>query len=325
MEGQEEVQAVLSDHQQSQMMIIKGKRTKRQRPMSPFGLAVTSSSSSACGGGHGGEEYGNSFTSASYESTEEEEDMANCLILLAQGCDVVPKQQTSPVHEATGVSGHVSKAGFYVYECKTCNRTFPSFQALGGHRASHKKPKSVAAAMADQEKKPAPIHFTTSASMDQEVEDSKQFVKKSSPPPPPPPPPSSQPAVPIQIKGFQSNNKAKIHECSICGSEFSSGQALGGHMRRHRAIVANNNTTTQVVGIGAAIDNNSTRSKQERSNILALDLNLPAPEDHDHHHHHHHHHQQHQIHHQRDSKFQFVPTQQTSLVFNAPALVDCHY
>ncbi|KAK7345654.1 hypothetical protein VNO77_16262 [Canavalia gladiata] len=27
------------------------------------------------------------------------------------------------------------------FECKTCNRKFSSFQALGGHRASHKKPK----------------------------------------------------------------------------------------------------------------------------------------------------------------------------------------
>ncbi|CAL9096702.1 unnamed protein product [Musa textilis] len=28
-----------------------------------------------------------------------------------------------------------------VFECRTCNRQFPSFQALGGHRASHKKPR----------------------------------------------------------------------------------------------------------------------------------------------------------------------------------------
>jgi C2H2-type zinc finger len=30
-----------------------------------------------------------------------------------------------------------------VFECKTCNKQFSSFQALGGHRASHKKPRLV--------------------------------------------------------------------------------------------------------------------------------------------------------------------------------------
>nr|CAB3501220.1 unnamed protein product [Digitaria exilis] len=34
-----------------------------------------------------------------------------------------------------------SAAAERVFECKTCNRQFPSFQALGGHRASHKKPR----------------------------------------------------------------------------------------------------------------------------------------------------------------------------------------
>lgn len=31
-----------------------------------------------------------------------------------------------------------------MFGCKTCNRQFPSFQALGGHRASHKKPRMLA-------------------------------------------------------------------------------------------------------------------------------------------------------------------------------------
>ncbi|XP_050384582.1 zinc finger protein ZAT11-like [Argentina anserina] len=30
-----------------------------------------------------------------------------------------------------------------VFECKTCNRRFSSFQALGGHRASHKKERTI--------------------------------------------------------------------------------------------------------------------------------------------------------------------------------------
>ncbi|CAK9143288.1 unnamed protein product, partial [Ilex paraguariensis] len=31
-----------------------------------------------------------------------------------------------------------------LFECKTCGKKFTSFQALGGHRASHKKPKLLA-------------------------------------------------------------------------------------------------------------------------------------------------------------------------------------
>lgn len=41
-----------------------------------------------------------------------------------------------------------------VYECKTCNRQFPSFQALGGHRTSHhKRPRLMGGNKVDGEKK----------------------------------------------------------------------------------------------------------------------------------------------------------------------------
>ncbi|KAL3732183.1 hypothetical protein ACJRO7_028940 [Eucalyptus globulus] len=53
--------------------------------------------------------------------------MANCLMLLSRGV------------EFESVVDHSMPSR--VFECKTCNRQFSSFQALGGHRASHKKPR----------------------------------------------------------------------------------------------------------------------------------------------------------------------------------------
>ncbi|XP_058109795.1 zinc finger protein ZAT11-like [Magnolia sinica] len=50
---------------------------------------------------------------------------ANFLMLLARGNET--ERESQPLSR--------------VFECKTCNRQFPSFQALGGHRASHKKPR----------------------------------------------------------------------------------------------------------------------------------------------------------------------------------------
>ncbi|KAK8546339.1 hypothetical protein V6N13_067563 [Hibiscus sabdariffa] len=54
-------------------------------------------------------------------------DIAKCLMLLSQGLETTHKPNPSVDNE--------------VYECKTCHRRFSSFQALGGHRASHKRPK----------------------------------------------------------------------------------------------------------------------------------------------------------------------------------------
>ncbi|XP_022764543.1 zinc finger protein ZAT12-like [Durio zibethinus] len=54
--------------------------------------------------------------------------LANCLMLLSQGGNKYELAMDNSIPTR-------------VFECKTCNRQFPSFQALGGHRASHKKPK----------------------------------------------------------------------------------------------------------------------------------------------------------------------------------------
>uniref|UniRef100_A0A5B7BY68 Putative zinc finger protein ZAT11-like n=1 Tax=Davidia involucrata TaxID=16924 RepID=A0A5B7BY68_DAVIN len=54
--------------------------------------------------------------------------LADCLMLLSRGGEFDSAVANSPNPDR-------------VFECKTCNRQFPSFQALGGHRASHKKPR----------------------------------------------------------------------------------------------------------------------------------------------------------------------------------------
>ncbi|KAE8646897.1 hypothetical protein Csa_020916 [Cucumis sativus] len=200
--------------------------------------------------------------------------MANCLILLAQGDSAVHRRPTAQnfqhplkINPKTSFNFEMAKttSGFYVYECKTCNRTFPSFQALGGHRASHKKPKTttMATALEDQPEEP-------------------QLIKIA--------------ASPVQIPtktvtagaNFQTHKGGKVHECSICGLEFTSGQALGGHMRRHRATTAVSSAQQVVVATNTEEDNNTNhhhhhrhRNSVERKerNILELDLNLPAPEE----------------------------------------------
>ncbi|PKA52788.1 Zinc finger protein ZAT5 [Apostasia shenzhenica] len=140
--------------------------------------------------------------------TEDEDDdlAANCLILLAQGRDL--------------------EAASEFYECKTCSKCFPSFQALGGHRASHKKPKQAS---------------------------------------------QWQPSLPSSYLvhgGGSGGGKQRIHGCSVCGLEFPSGQALGGHMRRHRPAIL-----PEVSG------KKKEKKKKQKKNVLSLDLNLPAPSD----------------------------------------------
>uniref|UniRef100_M4CLW0 C2H2-type domain-containing protein n=2 Tax=Brassica TaxID=3705 RepID=M4CLW0_BRACM len=59
------------------------------------------------------------------------DDIARCLMILSQ---------TSMVKQVD-VNQYTERDTSNRFECKTCNKRFSSFQALGGHRASHKKPK----------------------------------------------------------------------------------------------------------------------------------------------------------------------------------------
>ncbi|KAF8039906.1 hypothetical protein BT93_B2197 [Corymbia citriodora subsp. variegata] len=70
--------------------------------------------------------------------------MANCLMLLSR------------VGQSTDSSSpnHKSQPTGRIFACKTCNREFSSFQALGGHRASHKKPKLISSDIFSSPAKP---------------------------------------------------------------------------------------------------------------------------------------------------------------------------
>src|SRR5262249_36390645 len=101
--------------------------------------------------------------------SSEEEDLANCLMMLSnatvdpfvaepeESCASASKEEErrnplnfmppmdyrAPTEKAKGVAKGL-------FECKACKKVFNSHQALGGHRASHKKVKGCFAARLDQ-------------------------------------------------------------------------------------------------------------------------------------------------------------------------------
>nr|ADB82925.1 Cys2/His2-type zinc finger protein [Chrysanthemum x morifolium] len=118
----------------------------------------------------------------------EEEYLALCLMLLARGGP--PAKKSDLVNH-----GIDSKD---VYKCSVCNKAFGSYQALGGHKASHRKNNMN----------------STSAKVHVDVEHTSVVTTSS-------------------VSATTTTSGGKSHECSICHRCFSTGQALGGHKRCH--------------------------------------------------------------------------------------------
>jgi hypothetical protein len=66
-------------------------------------------------------------------------DLAKCLMLLSKVGQADHEILTN--YRSAAAAAPAGAGAGRSFSCKTCDKNFPSFQALGGHRASHKKPK----------------------------------------------------------------------------------------------------------------------------------------------------------------------------------------
>ncbi|OEL18374.1 hypothetical protein BAE44_0020608 [Dichanthelium oligosanthes] len=152
-----------------------GRRSKRR---------AGSPSSGGGGGGGGGAEQ------------SEEEYLALCLLMLSRGVRGDDAEDGGGVVVAASKSAGAAAAAkaSQGYECSVCGKVYASYQALGGHKTSHRKPPTppapatpqVAAAPAGEEPAPGGAHA-----------------------------------------------EEKVHQCTLCLRTFPTGQALGGHKRLH--------------------------------------------------------------------------------------------
>jgi len=287
----------LDRHQQPPLTAaVKRKRTKRPRHHPPASSASSSESTTteeedmahclillaqgAAGGSSGAGAVGGSGSHAAVDSKPSPSPPSPAAQQQAQPPPpaaappppVKSERYTSRKYTEAATTVDGVKAGFYVYECKTCSKCFPTFQALGGHRASHKKPRLAGA---DDE---IAINVVT-ASNTAIKQQQRPPMATASPPPALQPPqmdvavfPDVTTALSLNSVAAISSSKLRVHECSICGAEFASGQALGGHMRRHRPLNAPERAVTAIAGT-------DTKKEGSASINLELDLNLPAPSD----------------------------------------------
>lgn len=232
-------------------------------------------------------------------ATTEEEDLAHCLMLLKhaivnplmaepeESCASVreDEERRNPINFVAPLSSYrvpyennnnkakgVAKG---LFECKACKKVFNSHQALGGHRASHKKVKGCFAARLDNNNNNNNLEDNNLVLEDDAITQEEFFPAKSN--------------STLQFDHGNSSNhtlassskrKSKVHECSICHRSFSSGQALGGHKRCHW-ITSNNVSDTSTLArfqqFQEHIEQIPKFDAPTELLALKLDLNYPAP------------------------------------------------
>lgn len=128
----------------------------------------------------------------------EEEYLALCLLMLARGSSSSSDDDDDDDHSVPHPPPSDHHRHHRDYKCSICGKSFPSYQALGGHKTSHRKPVS-----------------NNNPNGDQSNNSNGSVINNGN------------------ISNGLIGQSGKTHKCSICFKSFPSGQALGGHKRCH--------------------------------------------------------------------------------------------
>ncbi|KAF8113041.1 hypothetical protein N665_0058s0132 [Sinapis alba] len=123
-------------------------------------------------------------------SPNEDEELANCLVLLSNSGD--PCNSNGGHHKKHGhgkVKTIKKQKNSQAFQCKACKKVFTSHQALGGHRASHKKVKGCF------------------ASQDKEEEDEDEYKEEEE---------EEEDKSTAAHNNIITRKRSNAHECTIC-------------------------------------------------------------------------------------------------------------
>ncbi|NP_001266186.1 ZF2 protein [Solanum lycopersicum] len=161
---------------------------------------------------------------------------------------VVDKEKTEQLLKPVVVKEKTEQ----LFRCSECPKVFTSYQALGGHKASHRK--INVPATGDDDSNPSTSTSTSGGG--------------------------------VNISAL--NPSGRSHVCSICQKAFPTGQALGGHKRRHyEGKLGGNNRYIGGGGEGGGVHSGSVVTTSDggsgnggggASTPIArdFDLNMPA-------------------------------------------------
>ncbi|KAI4964109.1 hypothetical protein ZWY2020_008372 [Hordeum vulgare] len=176
----------------------------------------------------------------------EEENLALCLLMLSRGGGGGGKQRVQAPQPESFAAPAVAE-----FKCSVCGRSFGSYQALGGHKTSHRV--KLPSPPADAAAAPLVALPAVAAVL-----------------------PSAEPAT-SSTAASSDGATNRVHRCSICQKEFPTGQALGGHKRKHYDGGVGGVAASSTELLAAAAAESEVGSTGNGSSAArAFDLNIPA-------------------------------------------------